>query len=178
VAITGICLLLASAPIIPHAWAQSRKDPLTDQQIEDVREAGVNPPERIKLFVGYVDERAKGIHSINADPIAQNKSLRIHNLLEEFTRLSDELQDNMDNFDEQHADLRKVLKEIVDKTTEWTTILNEPKPSAQYDFARKTAIDSNQSAHETATKMLADEITYFAEQKKKEKEQEKEEQKR
>ena len=96
-AITGICLLLASAPVIPHvlphAWAQSKKDPLTEQQIEDVREAGVEPLQRIKLFVGYVDERAKGIHSINADPGAQNKGPRIHNLLEEFTRLSDDLQE-------------------------------------------------------------------------------------
>jgi hypothetical protein len=174
VAITGALLLLAILP----AFAQSKKDPLTDQQIEDVREAGDQPLQRIKLFVGYVDDRAKGIHTLNADPIAQNKSLRLHNLMEEFTRLSDELQDNMDNFDQQHADLRKVLKEIVDKTGEWGTILNEPKPNSQYDFSRKTAIDANQSAHETATQMLADEIKYFAEQKKKEKEQEKEEQKR
>ncbi len=49
-------------------------------------------------------------------PIAQNKTVRMHNLFDEFTRLSDELQDNMDNFNEQHADLRKVLKEIVDKS--------------------------------------------------------------
>ena len=168
-AITGAWILLAIAP----AFAQSKKDPLTDQQIEEVREAGDQPLQRIKLFVGYVDQRAKDIHSINADPIAQNKSVRLHNLFEEFTRLCDDLQDNMDNFDEQHADLRKVLKEIVDKTTEWTTILNEPKPSAQYDFARKTAIDSNQSAHEAATQMLADEAKYFAEKKKEEKEEQK-----
>jgi hypothetical protein len=167
-------ILLAIAP----AFAQSRKDPLTDQQIEDVREAGDQPLQRIKLFVGYVDDRAKGIHTVNADPIAQNKNVRLHNLMEEFTRLSDELQDNMDNFDQQHADLRKVLKEVVDKTGEWGTILNEPKPSPQYDFSRKTAIDANQSAHETAVQMLADETKYFIEQKKKEKEQEKEEQKR
>ena len=173
-AITGVLMLLAAVP----AFAQSKKDPLTDQQIEDVREAGDQPLQRIKLFVGYVDERAKGIHTINADPIAQNKGVRLHNLMEEFTRLSDELQDNMDNFDQQHADLRKVLKEIVDKTGEWGTVLNEPKPSPQYDFSRKTAIDANQSAHETAVQMLADETKYFAEQKKKEKEQEKEEQKR
>ncbi len=173
-AITGVCVLLAIAP----ALAQSRKDPLTEQQIEDVREAGDEPFERIKLFVGYVDDRAKQIHSINADPIAQNKNVRLHNLFDEFTRLCDDLQDNMENFDEQHADLRKVLKEIVDKTGEWGTVLNEPKPSAQYDFVRKTALDSNQSAHEAATQMLADEIKYIAEQKKKEKEQEKEEQKR
>jgi hypothetical protein len=170
----GALLLLAIAP----AFAQSKKDPLTDQQIEDVREAGDQPLQRIKLFVGYVDDRAKGIHTLSADPIAQNKNVRLHNLLEEFTRLSDELQDNMDNFDQQHADLRKVLKEIVDKTGEWGTILGEPKPSVQYDFSRKTAIDANQSAHETAVQMLADETKYFAEQKKKEKEQEKEEQKR
>jgi hypothetical protein len=174
VAITGALILLAIAP----AFAQSKKDPLTDQQIEDVREAGDQPLQRIKLFVGYVDDRAKGIHTLNADPIAQNKNVRLHNLMEEFTRLSDELQDNMDNFDQQHADLRKVLKEIVDKTGEWGTILNEPKPSPQYDFSRKTAIDANQSAHETAVQMLADETKYFIEEKKKEKEQEKEEQKR
>ena len=173
-AITGALILLAIAP----AFAQSKKDPLTDQQIEDVREAGDQPLQRIKLFVGYVDDRAKGIHTLNADPIAQNKSVRLHNLMEEFTRLSDELQDNMDNFDQQHADLRKVLKEIVDKTGEWGTILNEPKPSLQYDFSRKSAIDANQSAHETAVQMLADETKYFIEEKKKEKEQEKEEQKR
>jgi DNA primase len=174
VAITGAWILLAIAP----AFAQSKKDPLTDRQIEDVREAGDKPLERVKLFVGYVDDRAKDIHTLNADPIAQNKAVRLHNLLEEFTRLCDELQDNMDNFDQQHADLRKVLKDIVDKTGEWGTILNEPKPSSQYDFSRKTALDSNQTAHEGATQMLADEIKYFAEQKKKEKEQEKEEQKR
>ena len=174
VAITGALMLLAISP----ALAQSKKDPLTDQQIEDVREAGDQPLQRIKLFVGYVDDRAKGIHTLNADPIAQNKSVRLHNLMEEFTRLSDELQDNMDNFDQQHADLRKVLKEIVDKTTEWGKILDEPKPNPQYDFSRKTAIDSNQSAHETAVQMLADETKYFIEEKKKEKEQEKEEQKR
>jgi hypothetical protein len=174
VAITGVLILLATVPAI----AQSKKDPLTDQQIEDVREAGDQPLQRIKLFVGYVDDRAKGIHTLNADPIAQNKNVRLHNLMEEFTRLSDELQDNMDNFDQQHADLRKVLKEIVDKSGEWGTVLNEPKPSPQYDFSRKTAIDANQSAHETAVQMLADETKYFIEQKKKEKEQEKEEQKR
>jgi hypothetical protein len=174
VAITGVCMLLAVAP----SFAQSKKDPLTDQQIEDVREAGDKPLERIKLFVGYVDDRAKQIHSINADPIAQNKEVRLHNLMEEFTRLSDDLQDNMDNFDQQHADLRKVLKEIIDKTGEWTTVLNEPKPSAQYDFVRKTALDANQSAHDAATQMLPDEAKYFAEKKKEEKEEQKEEQKR
>jgi hypothetical protein len=167
-------MVLAMAPL----FAQSRKDPLTEQQQEAVREAGDQPLERVKLFVGYVDDRAKDIHSINADPIAQNKTARIHNLLDEFTRLCDDLQDNMDQYDEQHADLRKVLKDIITKTDEWGKVLEEPKPSTQYDFIRKTAIESNQSAHEAAVKMLADEEKYIAEKKKEEKERQKEEQKR
>jgi hypothetical protein len=80
-------MLLAMAALS----AQSRKDPLTDQQIEAVREAGDQPPERIKLFIGYVDERAKEIHSLDTDRGAQNKTLRIHNLFDEFTQLSDGL---------------------------------------------------------------------------------------
>ncbi len=154
-------------------FAQSKKDPLTDRQIEEVREAGDQPPERIKLFVGYVDDRAKEINSLSKDSGAQNRAARIHNLMDEFTRLSDDLQDNMDNFDEQHADLRKILKEVVAKTTEWTTVLNEPPPHPQYDFMRKSALDANQTAHEAAVKMLADEEKYFAEKKKQEKEEQK-----
>jgi len=173
VAITGIFMLLAIAPSNRYSPAQSKKDPLTEQQIEDVREAGDEPVPRIKLFVGYVDDRAKQIHSLSTDAGAQNREVRIHNLFDEFTRLSDDLQDNMDNFDEQHADLRKVLKEVVDKTGEWDKVLNEPKPSTQYDFVRKTALDANQSAHEAATQMLADETKYFAEKKKEEKEEQK-----
>jgi len=159
--------------VVTPSWAQSKKDPLTEQQIEEVREAGDNPPERIKLYVGYLEERITDIHKLNADHIAQNKTVRLHNLFEEFTRLSDELQDNMDQFDQQHADLRKMLKEIVEKTAQWTTVMNEPVASTGYDFARKTALDSDQTAHETATTMLADETKYFAEQKKQEKEEQK-----
>jgi hypothetical protein len=173
VAITGVCTMLAIAPVFRHPWAQSRKDPLTEQQIEAVREAGDDPLVRIKLYVGYVEERATEIHALNTDAGAQNRNVRTHNLLDEFTRLSDELEDNMDAFNEQHADLRKVLKEIVDKSGQWTAVLNEPKPSSQYDFVRKTALDANQSLHESATKMLADQVTYFAEKKKAEKEEQK-----
>jgi len=172
-AITGVCMVLAILPAFTHSWSQSKKDPLTEQQIEAVREAGDDPPQRIKLFVGYVDDRTTEIHRLNTDRGVQDKGVRIHNQLEEFTRLSDDLEDNMDNFNEQHADLRKVLKVVVDKSAAWTTILNEPAPSGQYDFVRKTALDANQSVHEAATQMLDEQTKYFIEKKKEEKEQQK-----
>ncbi len=162
-------MVLAILPL----FGQSKKDPLTEQQIEDVREAGDEPVLRIKLFVGYVEDRSKGIHDLNADVRAQNKTVRMHNLFDEFTRLSDDLEDNMDNFNDEHADLRKALKEVIEKSSQWGAVLNEPPPSNQYDFVRKTAIDSNQSVHEAAVQMLADEEKYFAEKKKEEKAAEK-----
>jgi hypothetical protein len=174
VAITGVWLVLAIHPL----FAQSRNDPLTDQQIEDVREAGDDPPQRIKLFVGYVEARSKGIHDLNADARAQNKTARLHQLFDEFTRLSDDLEDNMDNFNDEHADLRKALKEVVEKSGQWGTVLNEPPPSNQYDFVRKSAIESNQSVHDAAVQMISDEEKYFAEKKKEAKEAEKKEQER
>jgi hypothetical protein len=173
-AITGVCLTLLMSV---GGFCQSRKDPLNDREIEEVREAGDDPPARIKLFVGYIDERAKAIHSLSADPIAQNKESRLHDLLEEFTRLSDDLQDNMDQFEEQHADMRKELKEVVAKTDAWATILNEPKPDSEYDFARKTAIESNQSAHQSAVQMIDAETKYFLQLKKEQKEREKQREK-
>jgi ABC-type transporter Mla subunit MlaD len=169
VAIAGVWMVLAISPL----FAQSKKDPLTEQQIEDVREAGDQPLQRIKLFVGYVEERSNAIHSLTTEVGAQNRTARMHNLLDEFTRLSDDLEDNMDNFNDQHADLRKVLKEIVDKSGQWGTVLNQPPPSNQYDFARKSALESNQSVHDAAVQMLADQEKYFIEKKKEEKAAEK-----
>jgi hypothetical protein len=169
VAITGVWMVLAISPL----FAQSKKDPLTEQQIEDVREAGDEPVQRIKLFVGYVEERASGIHNLSTEVGAQNRAVRMHNLLDEFTRLSDDLEDNMDNFNDEHADLRKVLKEVVDKSSQWGTVLNQPPPSNQYDFVRKSALEANQSVHDAAVQMIADEEKYFAEKKKEEKAAEK-----
>lgn len=162
-------MLLVTAP----CWSQSKKDPLTDKQIEEVREAGVDPPQRITLFVGYLEDRSKEIHSLATSTGAQNREERTHNLLDEFTRLSDDLEDNMDEFNDQHADLRKVLKILVEKSDAWTAVLNEPKPSPQYDFLRKTALDANRSVHEGAVQMLADQEQYFAAKKKAEKEAQK-----
>ena len=85
--------------------------------------------QRIKLFVGYVDERAKGIHNLNADASAQNKAVRMHNLFDEFTRLSDDLEDNMDNFNDEHADLRKELKEVSTRADNGARCSTSPRPA-------------------------------------------------
>ena len=169
--VRNCCLLVLFAAA--SLAAQSRKDPLTEKQIEEVREAGDFPPERIKLFTGYVDDRATAIQALDKDAHAQNREARVHTLLDEFTRLSDDLQDNLDAFQQDHADLRKPLKVLVDKSSGWTAILNEPKPNPQYEFLRKSALEANEGTHDAAVQMLAEEEKYFAEKKKHDKEAQK-----
>jgi len=146
-------------------WAQASKDPLTNEQVEQVRDTGDQPVQRIKLYMKFIEERTGEIHKLAADPRAQSPNSQIHNLMEEFTRLADELQDNLDTYSDYHTDMRKTLKDLVERTAKWKTALQEPKPSADYDFARKTALDTADSTTDLAQKMLTDQEQYFASKK-------------
>lgn len=157
-------LLLAAA----GAWAQNTrdKDPLTDEQVEQVRESGDQPIDRIRLYMKFIEQRTTEIHKSVSHPQPQNAAVQIHNLLQEFTRLSDELQDNLDTYADQHDDLRKPLKDLVEHSTKWIATLNEPTPSQEYDFARKTSLDAATSTNEMARKLLKQQDEYFSTHKK------------
>ncbi len=164
-ALAAVCLM----PAAP-AFGQRQKDPLTDQQVDQLRENGDNPLEKIKLYLGFIEERTTEMHRINAasrvqNPNGLNQDTRLSSLYEEFTRISDELEDNLDSFAEQHADMRKVLKSVVEASEKWPAVLNEPKPGSVDDFVRKTALAAGQSVHDDAKQMLEEQEKYFSEHK-------------
>ncbi len=159
------CLLLAALLALGLQGtlaAQANKDPLTNDQVEQVRDTGADPVQRVKLYMKFIEERTSEIHRIAGNVRAQRPSGQVHNLMEEFTRLADELQDNLETSSDSHIDMRKTLKELVDHSAKWESSLHEPKPSLDYDFARKTALDTAQSTTELAKKMLAEQEQYFA----------------
>jgi DNA phosphorothioation-dependent restriction protein DptG len=161
----AVCMLLLGSRTWGYA-GQRQKDVLTERQTEDLREADDQPVEKLKLYLGYIDERTQELEKLNTNFRAQNRDAEIHNLFQEFTQLADELQDNMDSFDEQHEDLRKGLKLILEKSERWPDVLNAPKPNPEYDFVRKTALEAAKSVHEDAQKLLDEQNDYFAKQKK------------
>jgi len=171
----GFCflamLVLAGAARPSHA--QDKDDPLTEAQVEKLREVADQPPERVKLYMEFIAQRTDAIAEMVGDTRIQNKPPKIRKLLQEYTRLVDELQDNLDNYDETHADIRKVLKELVPASKKWLDTVNKPPPDPVYDFPRKTAADASQSLVDQVTKLQTDLDKYFAEQKKQKKEQEK-----
>jgi uncharacterized coiled-coil DUF342 family protein len=155
-------LLLLLLPMALHSQQQAS---LTDKEVDDLRDAAQDPEARIKLYLGFIDDRIAVMHQLAGDPDARNRAARLHNLFQEFTELSDELSDNLDNFDQQHGDMRKVLKLVEDKTAAWDTTLKAPKTASDYEFVRTSAIDANQDVHDDAVQILDEQTKYFAEQK-------------
>jgi hypothetical protein len=157
----GFLLFSVSSPL----WGQSKKDPLNDQEVDQVREVADQPIERVKLYMKFISQRVDAIQEMGGDTKINNGPQKLHNLLEEYTRLVDELQDNLDTYDETHSDVRKALKELVPASEKWVAVLNKPPPDQSYDFSRKTAVEAGQSLAEQAKKLQADQIKWFAEHK-------------
>jgi hypothetical protein len=54
IAAIPLCLLVAA----PLAAQKQKREPLTEAQIEQIREAGIDPDERVSLYTKFLNERA------------------------------------------------------------------------------------------------------------------------
>jgi hypothetical protein len=160
--LSAVLLLL---PSLLQLSAQSQKDPLNEDEVDQIREFGDRPNERIKLFAKYIEQRVTAIKQLSTDQKATNRSAQLRAKIEEFTRLVDELQDNLDTYDGEHADVRKALKDLVPETEKWEPVLHLPPADPIYDFARKTAVEAAQSITDQAKTLQKDQEKYFAEHK-------------
>ena len=111
-----IVLLLLSAV----AFAR-RRDPLTDAESDQLRQARLEPAKRLKLFYKFADARLESINeSLNNPQKVGERPAAIHDLLEDFSSIVDEINDNLDMYqedgrldEEQHKQYRKGLKELI-----------------------------------------------------------------
>jgi hypothetical protein len=162
--VLAVALLLS--PFLPASLhAQRNRDPLNDQESDQIADARDQPNARIKLYQKFLQQRIDAIKALGPNPSGDDLKGQLHAKYEEFTRLSDELQDNLDTFDEAHADIRKALKDLIPAAAKWPDVLKQAAPDRTYDFSRKTALDSAQSSSDEAQKIYEDQKKYFAEHK-------------
>jgi hypothetical protein len=156
----------ACAGMIPEANAgQQNRDPLSQAESDQIAELRDQPVPRIKLYQKFIEQRISAIKDLGTNPKAEDRKAELRARFEEFTRLSDELQDNLDTFDAAHADIRKALKELVPASAKWPEILKQAAPDPSYDFSRKTALEAAQSTSDQAKELLDSQTKYFAEHK-------------
>ena len=82
--------------------------------------------------------RDKAIQELFAHPRKPGREQDTHDLLEQFTAIADELDDNLDDYGPHHRDIRKALPKLVEATERWSSNLKTPPDNETYNLAHAT----------------------------------------
>jgi hypothetical protein len=126
------------------AAAAKRRDPLTEAEADQLREAAMDPYNRLKLMIKFTEARLTAIDHVRLDPKqAADRGKQIHDLLEDFTSLLDEINDNLDQYEARPLDkdtvkqYHKGLKELIDADARFDQRLNALKSASETDPVTK-----------------------------------------
>ncbi len=124
-ALSRIALPLVLAAISLPAWAQHHA-PLTPAEVDQLRDAAMEPNDRLKLYLKFLRERLTTLEQIRTDPkiAATDRPAQIHDHLQDFLDLYDELNDNIDTYVDRKEDIRKPLKAIIEADPEFLQKFN------------------------------------------------------
>jgi hypothetical protein len=132
-----------------HYSTAQRRDPLNEKEIDEMREAADWPDKRLEVMTKFARARINSIEQLQADTKnAKDRPQQIHNLLEDFTALLDEIQDNVEMYASHNADMRKGLTLLIEANSEWQLKLRQLKEKSpaeeldQYSFALANANDA------------------------------------
>jgi ABC-type transporter Mla subunit MlaD len=171
-----LCFLMWMA-VLGLPTASARRDPLSEAETDQLREAADQPPLKLKLLVTFAGQRLEAAEALRASPQAgPDRGRQIHDLLEDFGNLVDELSDNVDAYASRKEDLRKPLAQIVAATNDFAARLRDFKAAASatpaaaqeskaYLFALEDAIDSVNSALQSAQQLLEEQTEQFKKKK-------------
>ena len=144
-----VCLVLALS-LLSTVSAQRRRDPLNPNEADQLRDAAQEPAARLKLYIVFARTRLASLEQVRADPKITDRAQQIHDRLQDFLDVYDEMNDNIDTFVERKSDLRKPLKAIVEADTEFQAKLRALKSSrdagkaeaSQYDFVLTNVLET------------------------------------
>ena len=170
----GLALLLA-LPLLFPLWAQRRRDPLNPLEIDQLRDAMLEPDQRLKLYVKFSRDRVTKLEQMRSDPKTTERGRQTHDMLEDFIAVYDELNDNIDMYVGRKDDIRKPLKVIIEADTEFQSKLRALKNSAntnaaeasQYEFLLTDALDTIDSSADDHRKTVTEVEEYMKRKKKK-----------
>ncbi len=153
-----------------------RRDPLTDAEVDQMREIAQQGDKRLLLLLTFAKSRLLAIEQMRGDAkFAEGRGQRIHDLLEDFTSIVDELDKNIDQYANQKQDIRKQLRDVIEADAQFQMQLRalkeeETKPEWQkeaeeYKFVLDDALDALQDNATNARETL-DEQNQLAKDKK------------
>ncbi len=164
--------------VVATSAQRRRHDPLTEAEADQMREVAQEPEKRIKLVIKFAQARMQAIEQLRGDPkMAEGRGKQIHDLLEDFTALVDEIGDNVDMYARRKDDIHKAVGEVITADSAFQLKLRALKEAAsdpktaqeakEYEFALQDAIEAVDSNLQDSRDLL-DQLAKEKEQAKKE----------
>jgi ABC-type transporter Mla subunit MlaD len=168
--------MLCGILLCAGAWAQTRHDPLTPREVDQLRETAQLPKKRIDLLISFARERMLAIDRLrSATKSNPDDTGKIADLLADLATVIDELDDNLEMYNRHSEDLRSPLRHVLDAEAEFQSKLESLNQSAtplqkrRLTVALEDALDSVKASSETSRAMLAAQIEKKGEEKDKDK---------
>lgn len=172
--VSFILAACVSILFILSAVAQRKHDPLTPEEINQLRDAMLEPDQRLKLYVTFVRDRMTKLEQMRADPKTTDRAHKTHDMLGDFLSVYDELNDNVDMYVGRKEDIRKPLKLVIEADIEFQSKLRALRDAAntdaaeahQYEFILSNAIETVDSSADDHRTTVA-EVQEYVKRKKK-----------
>jgi hypothetical protein len=169
-----IVVLALVFSVLPGS-AQRRRDPLNPLEIDQLRDAMVDPLERLKLYVSFARLRMDSLEKMRQDPKTTDRGQQTHDLIGDFLAVYDELNENIDMYVDRKEDVRKPLKLVIEADTEFQSRIRAIKDAAgvsaeeakQYEFVLSNAIDTLDSSADDHRKLMVEQEAAAKTKKKK-----------
>lgn len=168
----GVILLL-TLPLV----GQRKRDPLNQLEINQLRDAMLEPEQRLKLYVSFARDRMNKLEVMRADPKITDRARQTHEMLSDFLAVYDELNDNIDMYVGRKDDIRKPLKLVIEADTEFQAKLRALKDAAnadtdearRYEFLLTNAIETIDASSDDHRRTVTEVEEYVKRKKKKSK---------
>lgn len=150
--------------------ASARRDPLTDPEVDQLRDTAQDADLRLKLYIQFARTRLAALDQARSDPKITDKAQATRDRLQDFEDVYDELDDNVDTFADRKADLRKVLKAVIEADAEFLTKLRALKTSAEsvkkddsqrYEFVLDDALEAVDKSGEDHRQLQSEQEEYW-----------------
>jgi len=154
-------MVLSVFPTHSALAQKDHHDTLTEAQVEKIREAGIDPNQRVKLYTQYVNDHVSAVKALTNRGKSDARAHKLDQELQDVAKLMDELGSNLDEYSDRHADMRPALKTLADQSQQWLRILRALAGENEFDLSRKEAIEAGQDVADQAQRLFTEQTTYF-----------------
>lgn len=142
-AIVSVLLMASLVTVRAKPRQDSQKDYLSESEADKIRDA-VTPPERIKLYISFADDRLKKFQYELTRNVPEGRRAEILNgLLNAYVGCMDDAADQIGLAREKQIDIRGQLKLIESKGKDFLAVLEKiNKGGPEYDIYKDTLEDA------------------------------------